>query len=142
MAVILILAAVFSFISRIEMKEKEIRLTGTTDTNGDLTVNATQPVFGLLYAVRWVDGDFADGVDAVISTQGHEAAATLLTLTDANNDAWYYPRDLVHSATGGALTGAAGGDRALPLMVGIPRLVVSSGGSTKTGSCILYYFEE
>jgi hypothetical protein len=136
------LAVVFSFILRIEMKYKEIRLSGTTDVSGDLVVNATTPVFGLLYAVRWVDGDFADGVDAVISTQGHEAAATLLTLSNADDDAWYYPRVVVQNAAGVDLTGLVGGDRDLPLMVGVPRLVVSSGGSVLTGGCILYYIED
>ena len=124
------------------MKLKELRLSGTSDTDGALTVNATTPLIGRLYAVRWVDGDFTDGVDAVISTQVHEAAATFLTLTDANSDAWYYPRDIVHSATGGALTGTSGGDRCLPLIVGVPRLAVTSAGATKTGGCILFYFEE
>ena len=124
------------------MKYKEIELSGTTDTSGDLTVNATTPVIGLLYAIRWVDGTFANGVDAVISTQGHEASVTLLTLTNADDDAWYYPRDVVHSEAGAALLGTNGGDRALPLMVGVPRMVVSNGGSTLTGGCILYYVED
>ncbi len=124
------------------MKLKELRLNATTDASGDATTNSTVPVIGRLYAVRWIDGDFSDGVDAVISTQNHDAAATLLTLTDANSDATYYPRDLVHNAAGGALTGTSGGDRALPLFVGLPRLVVSSGGATKTGGCILFYFDE
>ena len=53
------------------MKPKEIELSGTTDDDGDLTVNATQPVFGRLDAGRWADGTFADGVDVVISTQSH-----------------------------------------------------------------------
>ena len=123
-------------------KLEEIRLYGTTDTDGDLTVNATKPVLGQLFAVRWIDGTFTDGVDAVISTQTHDAAATLLTLTDANDDKTYYPRDTVDDLTGSALTGTAGGDRIMPLMCGVPRLVVSSGGSEKSGGCILFYFEE
>ena len=68
---------------------KELRLYGTTDASGDATVNSTTPVFGKLYAIQWVDGDLDNGVDAVISTQNHEAAKTLLTLTDADNDALY-----------------------------------------------------
>jgi hypothetical protein len=124
------------------LKLKEIRINATTDGDGDASVDGSRSVFGRLYAVQWIDGDFTDGVDAVISTQNHDAAKTLLTLTNANNDALYYPRDLFHDAAGAALTGTQGGDRSFPSMVGLPRLVVSSGGATKTGGCILFYFED
>ncbi len=106
-----------------------------------MTVNGSHPIFGRLYAVRWVDTALAS-CTGTISMQGHEASATLLTLTSVNASATYYPRDLVHDATGGALTGAQGGDRCLPLMAGVPRLVVASGGSANAGGCILFYFEE
>ena len=123
------------------MKLKEMRLYGTTNGSGALTVNGPRAVFGRLYAVRWVDTAL-DSCTGTISTQGHEASATLLTLSAQNTSATFYPRDLVHSATGTALTGTSGGDRCLPLMVGIPRLVISSGGDTKAGGCILFYFED
>ena len=122
---------------------KEIKLYGTCSTGGALTVNATTPVFGRLYAVRWIDGDFDNGVGAVISTQNHDASATLLTLTAANDDATYYPREQVHGNTGTALT--LDGTRIstdLPVMVGVPRLVVATGGNKKPGGCILFYFED
>jgi len=123
------------------MKLKEMLLYGTCSSGGALTVNGTTAVFGRLYAVRWIDGDFADGVDAVISTQGHEASATLLTLTDANVDKTYYPGETIHSNAGAALTVTTGSDVRLPIMVGVPRLVVASGGDEKTGGCILFYYE-
>ena len=119
-----------------------VRLIGTTDSSGDLTVNYTAQVLGWLDMVEWIDGDLADGNDAVISAQsvpGESAAATtLLTLTNANADARYYPRALTHDETGTALTGTAGGDRVRPVIAGIPRLVIASGGDTKTGGCLLY----
>jgi len=123
------------------MKLKEMRLYGTTNGSGALTVNGDCAVFGRLYAVRWVDTAL-DSCTGTISTQGHEASATLLTLTAQNASATFYPRDLVHTAAGAALTGTSGGDRALPLMVGTPRLVISSGGDTKAGGCVLFYFED
>ena len=123
------------------MKLKEMRLYGTTNGSGALTVNGPRAVFGRLYAVRWIDTAL-DSCTGTISTQGHEASATLLTLSSQNASATFYPRDLVHSATGSALTGTSGGDRCLPLMVGIPRLVISSGGDTNAGGCILFYYEE
>jgi len=125
------------------MRLHELRLSGTCDSDGALTVAATTPVFGYLEAVEWIDGDFANGVDAVISAYNTGSAVdnTLLTLTNADDDAMYYPRALVHSEAGAALTGSSGGDRALPMINGVPRLVVSSGGDKKTGGCILYWWE-
>jgi len=123
------------------MNLKEMRLEVTTETDGTGSKEATEAVLGRLYAVQWIDGDFADGVDAVVSTINHEAAKTLLTLTNANTDALYYPRDLMHTEAGAALTGTQGGDRALPLLAGRPKLAVTSGGGVKTGGAILFYFE-
>jgi len=122
---------------------KEAILTGTTSTAGAATINDTSAILGRLYAVEWIDGDLADGIDAVLTAQNTASAVaqTLLTLTDANSDDWYYPRDVVHDLTGGALTGTSGGDRELPVINGVLRLVIASGGSEKTGGCIVYYYE-
>jgi hypothetical protein len=65
-----------------------------------------------------------------------------LTLTDADNDATYYPRVQVHGNTGSGLTLITGSDAEMQLMAGVPRLVVSDGGNAKTGGCILFYFED
>lgn len=118
-----------------------IKLTGTTDSGGAATITAPIPVYGRLCAVEWIDGDLADGVDAVLSVVGTSSGVdyTLLTLTDANNDAWYYPRHLVHGEAGAALTGTSGGDRAMPVILGTLKLVIASGGDTKTGGCVVYY---
>jgi hypothetical protein len=118
-----------------------IKLTGTTATGGGLTVTAVSRCAGKLHAVEWIDGDFADGVDAVLSVVRDDTAAdyTLLTLTNADNDAVYYPRVIIHSEAGAALTGTSGGDRAQPIINGILKLAVTSGGDAKTGGCIVYY---
>lgn len=119
-----------------------IRLIGTTDGSGDLTVNHTTTVQGTLYMVEVIDGTFDDGVDWTITVQGvpgeQSAATTLLTLTDSNNDARFYPRVAVHGPTGTALTATAGGDNVEPIVSGTPRLVVAQGGNAKTGGVILY----
>lgn len=122
---------------------KEIKLYGTCSSGGALTVNATTPVFGRLYAIRYIDTSFAVGADSVISTQNHDAAATLLTITDGNASATYYPREQVHGNTGTGLT--LDGTRInadLPLMAGVPRFVVSDGGNAGVGGVILFYFED
>ena len=114
-----------------------LAITATTDGSGDATATAEKSVFGWLIGVQWIDGDFADGVDAVLSVTNRPSPAadrTLLTLTDANDDAMYYPREDEHDNTGSAASTTT-----LPLIDGTPKLVVSSGGATKTGGVILYY---
>lgn len=126
------------------MKLHPVKLDILTDGSGNATVNDDAKVLGRLYAVEWVLGTLAAGVDAVISVQGtlSGVAKTLLTLTDANANAMYYPRALVHDAAGAALTGTSGGDRDLPIIDGTLRVAVSSGGNAKTGSVILWYTRE
>ncbi len=126
------------------MKIIDIILTGTTNSGG-VTITSTETVKGFLYKVKWVDGDLADAVTAVLSVVETPEGVdeTLLTLSnpDANADKNYYPRDLVHDATGTALTGTAGGDRIKPLVVGKLKLVIAAGGDTKTGGCHVYIEE-
>ena len=125
------------------MTLNEIRMIGTTDGDGDLTLTAPRSVFGHLDAVEWIDGDFADGVDAVLSVTLTPSGVdrTLLTLTNANDDKWYHPRTLVQTEAGADLTGTSGGDREKMIIAGTLKLVISSGGATKTGGAIIYYHD-
>ena len=118
---------------------KSIRLYGTTDGSGDLTVTGSRAIQGEICKVAWIDGTFDDGVDAVISVTGFDYDETILTLTNANSDKSYYPRHVMHTSAGADLTGTAGYDLTEPFVVGTPKLVVSSGGDTKSGGCVIYY---
>jgi hypothetical protein len=125
------------------MRIYQTQLTATTIADGSATANDEERVFGFLYAVEWIDGSFDDGVDAILSCQSTVSgvAQTLLTLTNANDDAIYYPRAIVHSEAGVALTGTAGADRTRMMLNGKLRLVIAQGGNVKTGGCIVYYTE-
>ncbi len=114
-----------------------VKLTGTTDGSGDVTINAPNSIYGFLYAIEWVFGSGTSGVDATFTMQSTPSgvAKTLLTLTNANADAWYHPRDDEHGSTG-----TASGGKCYPLLVGIPRLVIAQGGSAKTYVAVLHYF--
>ena len=120
----------------------DIILIGETSSGGAKTITSEQAVHGFLYKVKWVDGDLVDAVTAVLSvTETPEGVdETLLTLSnpDANADKNYYPRDVVHDATGGALTGTSGGDRIMPFVSGKLKLVIASGGDAKTGGAHVY----
>ena len=116
---------------------KWVKLYGTTATGGGLTVTAETTVRGLLHAVEWIDGDFADGVDAVLSVVRDDNAAdyTFLTLTNADVDKVYYPRELVHTVAGVAIDG----EITNPVLNGKLKLAVTSGGDAKSGGVIVYY---
>ena len=113
----------------------------TTDGSGNATGYGYRSVQGQLMAVHWNVGTCVAGVDVTISTEGATASKTHLTLTDANSSAMYYPRDILHSEAGAALTGTNGGDRGMPLFVGRPKVVVAQGGATKTGTVTIYWIE-
>jgi hypothetical protein len=119
---------------------RTIKLYGTTDDSGDLTVTADVAVVGLLHAVEWIDGSFAVGVDAVLSLDRDDDAVdiTLLTLTDANADKVYYTRYLTSDDAGADLSTAGDATYAKGFVSGKLKLVVSDGGDTKTGGCIVY----
>ena len=117
-------------------------LSGTTDAAGDATINATVPAYGRLVAVEWIDGDLADGVDAVLSVTSTDSSVdnTLLTLTDANIDAWYYPLAAAHDNAGAGVTFDGANEIYVQQVVnGMLKLVISSGGDTKTGGAVVYY---
>lgn len=120
---------------------RAVYLYGTTDSSGDLTVTADVKATGLLHAVEWIDGTLVDGVDAVISftSSASGVARTVLTLTNADIDAWYFPREAMHSNAGAAIT--YDGTRPIyerAVVDGILKMVVADGGDTKVGGCIVY----
>lgn len=125
------------------MKLKEYRLYGTVNASGAGTFTSETSVYGLLYAVQWIDGTLADNNTAVLSTINSEGAETLLTLGAGEGDAdvKYYPRALACDAAATALTGTAGGDRVCPVVAGKLQLVIASGGVSTSGGCIAYILE-
>jgi len=125
------------------MKLKEYRLYGAVSSGGAGTFTSESSVYGLLYAVQWIDGTLADNNTAVLSTINSEGAETLLTLGAGEGDAdiKYYPRALACDNGATALTGTAGGDRVLPVVFGKLQLVIASGGTSTSGGCICYVME-
>lgn len=124
---------------------KQISLQGTTSAGGAATIysgdsttvdGAEATPVGLLYDVTWIDGTLADGVDAVLSVTNRPANAadkTLLTLTNANDDAMYYPREYGDDNTGTEVTSMS----EFPVVDSLLKLVISSGGAIASGGCIV-----
>ncbi len=123
------------------MTIRAIKLYGTTDASGNLTVTSGNKITGLLHAVSWIDGTFADGVDAVISDDrdGDETDVTLLTLTNANDDAMYYPQTPAQDNAMSDVTFDGTNEIYTHQIVnGKLKMVVSDGGESKVGGCVVY----
>ena len=119
---------------------RKISIKFTTAADGSVTANHVSNVLGKLYAILYKPGTVETGATVTVTCQG-VFNKPLLTKSNAGTaDTLYYPRDLVHAvADGAALTGTYGGDRCLPLLNGVPRVVIASGGNAKSGEVILYY---
>jgi hypothetical protein len=82
-------------------------------TAGSATANLTssQRITGKILGVYvdYLDTPPAT-TDVTIATAGEaHPAETILTLTDANTDGWFYPRTGIHTVAGVAMLYAAGG---------------------------------
>lgn len=123
-------------------KLKSVILTGTTDGSGNQTVTDTKASYGFLYAVELIDGSADDGIDFTLETINNPISGVtkpLLVIADFNTDQTQYPRTLIHSdTTGAALTGTAGGDRAMLVVDGTLQVRIAQGGAAKTFGCIVY----
>lgn len=117
---------------------RSVRLIGPTNTSGAATITAASGVMGFLEAVEWVDGTLDNNNTAVLSVTNTESEAdlTLLTLAAGEGDAdkWYFPRILEHDNGATALL-----TYTKQIINGTLKLVIASGGNTKTGGCIVYY---
>jgi hypothetical protein len=115
---------------------KRIKISVTTDTAGAATEYGDS-VVGALYAVKWIDGDMADGVDATLTCEDDTLSIPLLVEANYNTDHMTYPRVAeALNTNASALT-----TYAMPLVYGMPKLVIANGGSVKTGGCVLYIVE-
>lgn len=105
----------------------------TTDGDG-AGEGYTPPVTGRVLGVRYVKTDFADGVDLTITAEG--TGEVILTGSDVNASATYYPRPAVQDAAGANLEYATGFPVGEPVAVAFDRIkiVVANGGDTKTGT--------
>lgn len=111
----------------------------TTDASGDATTLG-HVVNGKLYAIEYQPGTTDNGATITLTCQGAGTKPLLTKATAGTAVAWFYPRDLVHAvADGAALTGTSGGDRCLPILAGVLKVVVASGGNAKSGKVIFHY---
>jgi hypothetical protein len=123
------------------MKSVMLKLsTGASD--GAATTVAATAICGELYAIEYQPGTIDTGATVTVTCVGNNGVAKpiLTKATAGTTDSWYYPRDLVHAvADGSALTGSSGGDRVCPIVNGVLKAVIASGGNSKLGYVVVYY---
>ena len=109
-------------------------VTLTTDASGDAT-GYTPMVTGRISQIRYVKTDFADGVDFTVTSEA--TGETIWAETNVNSSATRAPRQATHGTDGTAALYAAGGAAVqAPIALANDRvkIVVASGGDTKTGT--------
>ena len=111
------------------------RLPVTVTTDGDGAATAySEAVTGKLSQIRYVKGDFADGVDFTITSEA--TGETLWAQNDVNASATVAPRQATHTTAGVAALYAA--TFAVNDKIGLAndrvKIVIASGGAAKGGT--------
>ena len=112
-----------------------VRLYGTTDASGDLTVYSNEAYSGEVYAVQTIDGTLDDGVDITVTSESVDYSIPILTKANFNTDGIYYPRTVANQVSDGAASTVYD---VKPLASGRIKMVLAQGGNAKSGGCIVY----
>lgn len=118
------------------MYARRFKLTLTTAADGTLTAYTPENVWGRVLSIVYVkDGTtpFSNGVDMTVTAEATGEA--ILTATDMNASAAYYPRVPVHdeAGAGATLDGTRKMRDAVVLADDRVKITIASGGDTKTG---------
>ena len=109
----------------------------TVNASGAGSASVTLPGSPLLYGIQYVKNNYADGVDMTLTTSNSVIASTLLTITNMNSAASYYPRVDSCGATGSALSQ---NNTMYPLM-GTVTITIAQGGNATSGTFVLWYLD-
>jgi hypothetical protein len=116
------------------LERHKVQLT----TDGGAATGYTPALRGRLQSIVYVKTDFADGVDVTITEE--DTAQAILTLTDQNVAGRWQPRLPTHDTVGVASLYAGAGEPVedcIPVQ-GRVKIVVASGGATKSGTFYVY----
>jgi hypothetical protein len=116
---------------------RKFTISATTNGSGAATVYSPY-VSGYIESVQYVKTDFADGVDFTITAEA--TGESIWVDTNINAAETVRPRAATHSTAGVASVYASGGtavnDR-IALGRDRVKIVIASGGDTKTGSFVV-----
>lgn len=120
----------------------EIRIDLTTDGSGDASVEASRSTIGRLFAIDLQIANLGGSANTTITVIAPGIADTLLTISADNTSKTYYPRVPAHDAAGADVTFDGTNEiYEMPLIHGKPKVVIDTGGATKTAVATLYIFE-
>lgn len=120
------------------MTLRDVRISFTSDSSGDVVAYGEPVQFARLIAVMFDRGDVDAGADFILTTDRYDVVEAILTITAVGSaDKIWYPRRLLQGETGSNLTGTHGGDREPFLMIGRPKLTIDDGGNKASGAVIL-----
>jgi hypothetical protein len=125
------------------MKELILPLTTVIATQA-ATTDATEAVLGKLYAIEYRPNTIDTNAHLTVTCLGVDGVSKALLFKEhpGTSNLWFYPREAMQAVLNGAdLTATSGGDCAQPILEGIPRAVIASGGATtvRTGTVIIYW---
>lgn len=115
------------------MSIRTVEIMLATDADGACTAYSPQPIHGKVHQVNYLKVDFADGSTMTLTDEAHGTA--IWSEASVNASATRCPRQATHSTAGAAALYAAGGAAVNDYIWvdGRLKVVVSSGGATKTG---------
>lgn len=120
------------------MFAERLSIAMATAADGSFTGYTSKPVTGKVIAVIYVKTDFADG--STMTLTGEESAMAIWAESSVNASAVRAPRQATHTTAGAAALYAAAGVAVLDAIVVVNerlKIVVASGGNTKTGTLTL-----
>lgn len=121
------------------MHVQRLTVTVTTDGSGNATAYS-ETVSGMLSQIRYVKTDFSNGSTFAITAEA--TGETLWSESSVNASATRAPRQATHGTDGSASLYASGGT-AVQDKIGLcndrVKIVISSGGSAKTGTFHLVF---
>lgn len=120
------------------MALKKIVLPLTVAAGGGGTATAPNAVNGVLYSVEYVKTDYADGVDFTVNCLNSGMTDLIMTVSNANASARYYPRDDSHKASDGSALSL--NNMMIPIF-GRPSISVTSGGTSTSGTFIIWILD-
>lgn len=110
-----------------------VSVTATTDVSEAATVY-TEAIRGKIIAVKYTKVDFTDGVDFTITTE--TTLRNVWVDTNINATETVVPKELNDGTDGADLTAIYDHVRAFNERI---KIVVASGGATKTGTFTVFY---